>query len=174
MIGMEADRRRAARSPEVPRGIGRTPDAPRAALAEPDREIDGQVRGSPTWRVAEDPLTPAPGVGPVAARTLVAELPELGRITRRRVAALAGVAPVDRDGGASRGHRAIAGGRRGVRDVLCMAALAAIRRNPAARAAYERPRGRGTPARAALVAAMRKPLAILNAVLRDRRPWQAA
>jgi transposase len=174
MIGMEANRRRQARSPKVLRGIERTLAALQTALTELDQEIDGQVRGSPAWRAAEDLLTSVPGVGPITARTLIAELPELGRITRRRVAALVGVAPVNRDSGASRGHRAIAGGRRGVRNVLYMAALTAIRRNPAVRAAYERLRGRGTPAKAALVAAMRKLLTILNAVLRDRRPWQTA
>ena len=174
MIGMEANRRRQARSPKVLRGIERTLAALQTALTELDQEIDGQVRGSPAWRAAEDLLTSVPGVGPITARTLIAELPELGRITRRRVAALVGVAPVNRDSGASHGHRAIAGGRRGVRNVLYIAALTAIRRNPAVRAAYERLRGRGTPAKAALVAAMRKLLTILNAVLRDRRPWQTA
>ena len=174
MIGMEANRRRQARSPKVLRGIERTLAALQTALTELDQEIDGQVRGSPAWRAAEDLLTSVPGVGPITARTLIAELPELGRITRRRIAALVGVAPVNRDSGTSRGHRAIAGGRRGVRNVLYMAALTAIRRNPAVRAAYERLRGRGTPAKAALVAAMRKLLTILNAVLRDGRPWQTA
>ena len=155
MIGMESNRKRTARSPKVLRGIERTLAALQAALSELDAEIGGQVRGTPAWREAEDLLTSVPGVGPVTARTLIAELPELGRITRRRVAALVGVAPVSRDSGASRGHRAIAGGRTSVRDVLYMAALPAVRRNPAVRAAYERPRGRGTPPKAALVAAMR-------------------
>jgi transposase len=100
--------------------------------------------------------------------------PELSRTTRRRVAALVGVAPVNRDSGASRGHRAIAGGRRNVRNVLYMAALTAIRWNPAIRAAYGRLRTRGTPAKAALVAAMRKLLTIVNAILRDQQPWKAA
>jgi transposase len=174
MIGMESNRRRQARGPKVLRGIERTLAALQAALTELDREIGDQVRGSPAWRAAEDLLTSVPGVGPVTARTLIAELPELGRITRRRIAALVGVAPVNRDSGTSRGHRAIAGGRKSVRNVLYMAALTAIRRNPAVRAAYERLRSRGTPAKAALVAAMRKLLTILNAVLRDRRPWQTA
>ena len=176
MTGMESDRRRRARGPKVPRGIGRTPAALQAALAEPDREIRARVRGSPARRAAEDLLTPVPGVGPITARTPIAELPELGRITRRRIAALVGVAPVNRDGGASRGHRAIAGGRAGVRNVLYMAALTAVRWNPVIRAAYDRLRGRGTPAKAALapVAAMRKLLTIVNAVLRDQQPWRAA
>jgi transposase len=174
MIGMESNRRRAARSPKVLRGIERTLAALQAALTELDREIDDQVRGSPAWREAEDLLTSVPGVGPITARTLIAELPELGRITRRRIAALVGVAPVNRDSGASRGHRAIAGGRAGVRNVLYMAALTAVRRNAPVRAAYERLRARGTPAKAALVAAMRKLLTILNAILRDAKPWKAA
>jgi transposase len=174
MIGMEANRRRQARSPKVLRGIERTLAALQAALTELDAEIGGQVRGSPAWRAAEDLLTSVPGIGPITARTLIAELPELGRITRRRVAALVGVAPVNRDSGASRGHRAIAGGRKSVRNVLYMAALTAVRHNPAVRVAYERLRARGTPAKAALVAAMRKLLTIANAVLRDQQPWKAA
>ena len=174
MIGMEANRRRQARSPKVLRGIERTLAALQAALTELDAEIGGQVRGSPAWRAAEDLLTSVPGIGPITARTLIAELPELGRITRRRVAAPVGVAPVNRDSGASRGHRAIAGGRKSVRNVLYMAALTAVRHNPAVRGAYERLRARGTPAKAALVAAMRKLLTIANAVLRDQQPWKAA
>lgn len=104
------------------RGIERTLAALQAALTELDREIDGQIRGTPAWREAGDLLTSVPGVGPITARTLIAELPELGRITRRRIAALVGVAPGNCDRGASRGHRAIAGGRTGVRNVLYMAA----------------------------------------------------
>ena len=123
MIGMESNRRRQARSPKVLHGIERTLTALQAALAELDREIDGQVRGSPAWRAAEDLLTSVPGIGPITARTLIAELPELGRIDRRRIAALVGVAPVNRDSGSMRGHRAIAGGRADVRRVLYMAAV---------------------------------------------------
>jgi len=173
MIGMESNRRRQARGPKVLRGIERTLAALQAALTELDREIDDQIRGSPAWRAAEDLLTSVPGVGPITARTLIAELPELGRITRRRIAALVGIAPVNRDSGASRGHRAIAGGRTSVRNVLYMATITAIRRNAPVRAAYERLRARGTPPKAAIVAAMRKLLTILNAILRDARPWQA-
>jgi transposase len=174
MIGMESNRRRQARSPKVLRGIARTLAALQATLAELDREIDDQIRGLPAWRAAEDLLTSVPGVGPVTARTLIAELPELGHITRRRIAALVGVAPVNRDSGTSRGHRAIAGGRTSVRNVLYMAALTAVRRNPAIRTAYERLRARGTPPKAAIVAAMRKLLTILNAIIRDAKPWQTA
>ena len=173
MIGMESNRRRQARSAKVVRGIARTLAALQAALAELDQEIDGQVRGSPAWRAAEDLLTSVPGIGKITARTLIAELPELGRLDRRRIAALVGVAPVNRDSGAQRGHRAIAGGRSAVRHTLYMAALTATSWNPAVRALYLRLRGRGRPAKAALVAAMRKLLTILNAIIRDRRPCQS-
>ena len=174
MIGMESNRRRQARSPKVLRGIERTLAALQAALTELEREINDQIRGSPAWREAEDLLTSVPGIGPITARTLIAELPELGRITRRRIAALVGIAPLNRDSGTSRGHRAIAGGRTSVRNVLYMAALTAIRRNPAIKATYDRLRARGTPPKAALVAAMRKLLTILNAILRDAKPWQTS
>jgi transposase len=174
MVGMEGNRRRQARNPRVLRGIERTLSVLQAALGELDGEIRTTVRGTPAWREAEDLLTTVPGVGPVTARALIAELPELGTIGRRRIAALVGVAPLNRDSGASRGHRATAGGRTAVRNALYMAALTAVRWNPAIRAAYERLRGRGTPPKAALVAAMRKLLTILNAMLRSRTPWQTA
>lgn len=174
MIGMESNRRRQARGPTVLAGIERTLAALRRELAELDREIDDQIKGSPAWRAAENLLTSVPGIGPITARTLIAELPELGRIDRRRLAALVGVAPVNRDSGAMRGHRAIAGGRTEVRNVLFMAALTATRHNPVIRALYARLRQRGRPAKAALVAAIRKLLTILNAILRDQRPWQSA
>jgi transposase len=174
MIGMESNRRRQARSAKVVRGIERTLAALQAALAELDHEIDGQVRSSRAWRAAEDLLTSVPGIGKITARTLIAELPELGHLDRRRIAALVGVAPVNRDSGAWRGHRAIAGGRSAVRHTLYMAALSATSWNPAIRALDLRLRARGRPAKAALVAAMRKLLIILNAIMRDRRPWQNA
>jgi transposase len=144
----------------------------RKELAALDREIDDRIKGSPVWREAENLLTSVPGEGPITARTLIAELPELGRIDRRRLAALVGVAPVNRDSGAMRGHRAIAGGRAALRNVLYMAALTASRRNPVIRDLYQRLRDRGRPAKAALVAAIRKLLTILNAIIRDRMPWQ--
>jgi transposase len=174
MIGMESNRRRQARSAKVVRGLERTLAALQAALAELDQEVDGQVRGSPAWRAAEDLLTSVPGIGKITARTLIAALPELGHLDRRRIAALVGVAPVNRDSGAFRGHRAIAGGRSAVRHTLYMAALSATSWNPAIRTLYLRLRARGRPAKAALVAAMRKLLTILNAIMRDRRPWQNA
>ena len=125
MIGMETNRRLSARNLKVLKGLARTLRALKAALAAIDGEIDDEVRGSPAWRATEDLLTSVPGIGPITARTLIAELPELGSIDRRRLAALVGVAPVNRDCGAMRGHRAIAGGRADVRRVLYMAAVRA-------------------------------------------------
>ena len=174
MIGMESNRRRQARSPRVLRGLDRILAALEAELAELDREIDDHIKKSPAWRAAENLLTSVPGIGPITARTLIAELPELGRIDRRRIAALVGVAPLNRDSGARRGHRAIAGGRTEVRNVLYMASITASRHNPVIRDLYSRLRNRGRPAKAALVAAIRKLLTILNAIIRDQKPWQSA
>lgn len=174
MIGMESNRRRQARSDRVRKGVDRVLTALQAELADLDRDLDDQIKRSQAWRATEDLLTSVPGIGPITARTLIAELPELGRIDRRRLAALVGVAPLNRDSGAMRGHRAIAGGRTDVRNVLFMAALAAIRHNPVIRDLYDRLRRRGRPAKTALVAAIPKLLTILNAIIRDQRPWQSA
>ena len=113
-----------------------------------------------------------PGIGDVTARTLLAERPELGSISRQQLAALVGVAPLNRDSGLMRGRRAIAGGRTSVRTALYMAALTAIRRRSPFRAFYDRLTSRGRPKKVALVAVMRKLLTILNAIVRDRTPWQ--
>ena len=115
-----------------------------------------------------------PAIGDVLARTLIAELPELGRVDRHQIAALAGVAPMNRDSGRYRGKRKIQGGRVEVRAPLYMACLVAIQHNPALKFFYRRLRDAGKPARLALVATMRKLLTILNAMLRDRRPWAHA
>jgi transposase len=146
----------------------------RQALAETDRDLDEAIRSSPIWRDKDDLLRSVPGVGDVTAHTLIAEVPELGRLGRRQIAALIGVAPLNRDSGTLRGRRLIAGGRPHVRRVLYMAALVAIRHNPAIAAFYARLTAAGRPKKVALVAAMRKLLTILNAILRERRPWQTA
>lgn len=146
----------------------------RQALAETDRDLDDAIRSSPLWRDKEDLLRSVPGVGDVTAHTLIAEVPELGSLGRRQIAALIGVAPLNRDSGTLRGRRQIAGGRPHVRRVLYMAALVAIRHNPAIAAFYARLTAAGRPKKVALVAAMRKLLTILNAILRERRPWQTA
>jgi transposase len=146
----------------------------RQALTETDRDLDEAIRSSPLWRDKEDLLRSVPGVGDVTAHTLIAEVPELGSLGRRQIAALIGVAPLNRDSGTLRGRRQIAGGRPHVRRVLYMAALVAIRHNPAIAAFYARLTTAGRPKKVALVAAMRKLLTILNAILRERRPWQTA
>ena len=143
-------------------------------LDELDRELAAAVRASPAWRAKEDLLRGVPGVGPVLALTLLAGLPELGRLDRRGIAALAGVAPLNRDSGALRGKRAVWGGRAPVRAALYMAAVVAARHNPVIRAFYGRLVAAGKPKKVALTACMRKLLTILNAMLRDGAPWEAA
>ena len=173
-IGTEGNRRRQARSPRVARTIAATLRVLEAQLADLDRDIGDATRRSPAWREADDLLRSVPGVGAVASRTLIAEMPELGRLDRREAAALVGVAPVNRDSGAMRGHRAIAGGRTAVRNVLFMATLSAIRWNPVLRAHYAQLTARGRPKMVAIVACMRRLLAILNAILRTGQPWRTA
>lgn len=172
MIGMERNRLHQVRAARIQRSLKATLKVLEAQLAAIDRDIDDSVRGSPVWRAAEELLTSVPGIGDVTARTLIAELPELGRLGRRRIAALVGVAPVNRDSGQWRGHRAIAGGRPGVRRTLFMATLAAVRWNPVLRAMYQRLVARGRPKKVALVACMRRLLTILNAIIRTATPWQ--
>ena len=145
------------------------------ALAEIEGDLDGAVRGSPIWRAKEELLRSVPGVGPVSARTLLAELPELGSLTRRQAAALVGVAPFNRDSGRMRGKRAILGGRARLRACLYMAAVAAARgSNPAIAGFYRRLRLAGKPAKLALTACMRKLVVTLNAMLRTGAAWKPA
>jgi transposase len=142
------------------------------ALRALDDELDRTLRASPLWREREQLLRGVKGVGPVVARALVAGLPELGRLSTKRLAALVGVAPLARDSGAWRGGRAIWGGRGHVRAALYMATLSAVRYNPALHAFYERLVARGKPKKVALVASMHKLLGILNAVVRHGTPWR--
>jgi transposase len=145
------------------------------ALAEIERELDGAVHESSIWRAKEELLRSVPGVGPVSARTLLAELPELGSLTRRQVAALVGVAPFSRDSGKMRGKRAIWGGRARLRACLYMAAVAAARgSNPVIAGFYKRLRLAGKPAKLALTACMRKLVVTLNAMLRTDTAWKPA
>ena len=174
MIGMEANRLRQVRHAQVQRTIQAILKTLEAQLAELDRNIDDTVRGSPVWRAADDLLTSVPGIGEVISRTLIAELPELGHIDRRRIAALAGVAPINRDSGKMRGRRTIAGGRTEVLSTLYMATLSAARWNPVISLHYQALLARGLPKKVALVACMRRLLGILNAILRTKTPWQCA
>jgi transposase len=136
-----------------------------------DADLTAAIRASPVWRAKDDLLRGAPGVGPVVARTLLADLPELGALTGKQITALVGLAPVARDSGARRGRRHIAGGRATVRSALYMAALSAARYNPALRAVRDRLRAAGKAAKVVLVAVARKLLVLLNAMFRDGRPW---
>lgn len=142
-------------------------------LSSTDDDLDEAIRTSPTWRENDALLRGVPGVGPVLSRTLLAELPELGALTGKQVAALVGVAPLNRDCGTLRGRRTVWGGRSEVREPLYMAALAATRYNPPIKGFYERLLGAGKPKKVALVACMRKLLTILNSMLKHRTPWRA-
>ena len=174
MIVAETNRRQLASQRRVIGAIGRHLAVLQAELSELDGDIDGAIRSSSAWQADADLLTGVPGIGPATRRTLIAELPELGRLTRRQIAALVGVAPINRDSGTLRGRRAIAGGRPAVRAALYMAALVASRANPVIAAYYQKLRTAGKTGKQALIACMRKLLVILNAILRDRKPWQLA
>lgn len=140
-------------------------------LAHVEHELSTTIRSSPVWREKEDLLRTAKGVGAVLARTLVADLPELGTLTRRQIAKLVGVAPFNRDSGQWRGQRTIFGGRATVRAVLYMGTLSAARFNPAIRVLHERLIRAGKKPKVALVACMRKLLTILNSMLKHNRRW---
>jgi transposase len=144
-----------------------------ARLATLDDDLETLLRASPLWRDNDDLLQSAPGIGPVCARTLLLELPELGTLTRQQIAALVGVAPLNCDSGTLRGRRKIWGGRAHVRTVLYMGTLVATRHNPRIKAFYERLLAGGKVKKVALTACMHKFLTILNAMLKHRTPWQA-
>jgi transposase len=144
------------------------------ALRRLETDLTTLIRSTPIWRDADDLLRSVPGVGPVTSCALIADLPELGHLDRRRIAALAGLAPVARDSGAFRGRRMIVGGRAHIRRSLYMATVVAIKHNPVIRAFFHRLVAAGRPGKVAVTGAMRKLLTILNAMLRDRRPWQIA
>lgn len=144
----------------------------RADIARLERKIAERIKAHAGFAQGAELLTSAKGVGLGTAATLLALLPELGRLRREQIAALVGVAPFDDDSGTRTGKRAIAGGRRPVRRALYMAALTGIRFNPVLKAFYQRLRGRGKEGKVALTACMRKLITILNAMLRDGRPWQ--
>jgi transposase len=142
-------------------------------LARSDDDVAAAIHASPLWRATDEILQSTPGVGPILARTLVAEVPELGLLNRQEIAALIGVAPLNRDSGTIRGKRAVWGGRAHVRAVLYMSTLSAVRHNPVLKAFYERLRGVGKAAKVALTACMRKLLTILNAMIKHHTRWQA-
>jgi transposase len=173
---MVAERHRQKRLTEkrVLKSIVRLLAALQKELSAVDAAIDDAVRGSPAWREKEDLLVSASGVGKTVARTLIAELPELGTLDRRSVAALAGLAPWTRQSGQWKGKSFIGGGRARVRAALFMAAMVAARHNPVLKAFRDKLVAAGKPKLVALIATARKLLTILNAMLRDHKKWQEA
>jgi transposase len=171
MLGAERNRLLVAR-PAVRRDLQQHIRYLERRLREADDDLHTAVKTSPLWRVKDDLLQSVPGVGRVVSLTLLAELPELGRLSHKEIAALVGVAPLNRDSGTLRGKRLVYGGRAPVRAALYMAALVASKCNPVIRAFYLRLRAAGKPAKVALTACMRKLLIILNAIARSGTPWQ--
>jgi transposase len=171
MLTAEKNRRRLARK-RVRTDIDAHIRFLQARLKDTDASLKALIEQSPVWRAQEELLRSVPGVGPVLATTLLASLPELGRLNRREIAALVGVAPFARDSGTLRGTRRIFGGRAPVRAVLYMATVAAVRCNPVLVGFHRRLREAGKKPKVALTACMRKLLTILNAMMRDGTPWR--
>lgn len=174
MIGAESQREKRISVPRLRKSIRRVIGMLEKELVDLDADIDDAVRGSPAWREKEDLLASVPGIGPTIARTLIAEMPELGTLDRKQVAALAGLAPYTRQSGQWQGKSFIGGGRTVVRTAMFMGALVAKRHNPVLKAFFDRLIAAGKPKMVALIAVARKLLTILNAILRDKRPWQTA
>jgi transposase len=172
MIVAEGARAAQLTQPRVRKGAQRLMKALEQELAALDDDLGRLIRATPAWRENDELLQSVPGIGDATARSLIAELPELGQLDRQKIAALAGLAPYNDDSGTMRGKRSIWGGRVKVRCALYMAALVAVRHNPVLRAHYRRLRQAGKPFKVAIVACMRKLLVIVNAMLRDRQPWQ--
>ncbi len=173
MIVAERQREKRATA-KARKSIARLLKALQKELSSLDADIDDAVRGSPAWRDQENLLKSVPGVGDITARTLIAELPELGRLDRRRIAALAGLAPWTRQSGKWRGKSFIGGGRAAVRTALFMATMVARKHNPALSLFHQRLITAGKPKMVALIATARKLLTILNAIIRGQKPWQHA
>jgi transposase len=172
MIVAERNRQHRVSVKRIAKSIERLIKALEKELTEIDGEIDTGVRGSPAWREKEDLLASVPGVGSITARTLLAELPELGHLDNKKIAALVGLAPFTRQSGRWKGQSMIEGGRKAVRSVLFMATLAACRHNPALKAFRQRLIDAGKPKMVAAIAAARKLLTILNAIARTEKPWR--
>jgi transposase len=174
MMVAEENRQRTTQAKPALKSIKRILAALARELAGLDADMDDHIRKSPLWRVRERLLTSVPGVGARVARTLLAEMPELGTLDRRQIASLAGLAPWTRQSGMWKGKSFIGGGRSRVRPALFMAALVASRHNPTLKTFRDRLVAAGKPKIVAIVATMRKLLTILNAIIRDQKPWQNA
>jgi len=169
-----AERQREKNAPaRVKKSIARLLKALERELSSLDADIDAGVKGSPIWREKEDLLVSVPGIGPTIARTLIAELPELGTLDRRKIAALVGVAPWTRQSGQWRGKSFIGGGRSAVRSALFVGAMVAARFNPELKAFRDKLIAAGKPKLVALLAVARKLLIVLNAIIRDSQPWRS-
>jgi len=170
-----AERQRHSRAPgPIKKRIARMIRTMERELAELDADIDTTIRGTPVWRDKQDLLASVPGIGKAISRTLLAMLPELGTLDRRQIAALVGVAPFTQQSGKWRGKSFISGGRPIVRAALFMGALVASRHNPVLKAFRDKLVDAGKPKMVALIATARKLLVILNAIIRDNKPWQPA
>lgn len=174
MLRAERQRAERVRLAPVKKSIARMIKTLEQQLLELDRAIDTTVRGSPAWREKEDLLTSVPGVGYTVARTLLGELPELGTLCRKRIASLVGLAPYTRSSGTWKGRSMIGAGRASVRAALFVSAMVAAKHNPVLKVFHQRLIAAGKPKMVALIAVARKLLTMLNAILRDRKPWQIA
>lgn len=174
MLVAERHRRRQVQDPTVRHDLAQHIRWLERRLAHTTRDIGRLLETTPAWRVKDQLLRSAPGIGPTTAAVLIGQLPELGTLSRRQIAALVGVAPFACDSGSLRGARHIWGGRLGVRGALYMATLVATRHNPVIRAFYHRLLAAGKKKKVALVAAMRKLLTMLNAMLKHQQPWRLA
>jgi transposase len=174
MLVAERQREKRAGNPRVRKSLARHIAVLQKELPTIDSDIGMLVRGSPAWRENEDLLVTIPGVSNTLARTFLAELPELGRLTRRQIASLVGIAPYTRQSGRWKGKSMIGGGRACARWAAYMAALSAIRHNPMLKRFYQRLLAAGKPKMVALIAVARKLLTTINAMLRDQKPWQHA
>jgi len=174
MIVAERQREQRVESVRIRKGVARHIKQLEKELPDIDNDIDTLVRGSPVWRDKEELLISFPGVSNTLARLFIAEVPELGALNRRQIASLAGLAPFIRQSGRWKGRSKIGGGRSSLRAGLYMAALSAIRCHPQLKVFYRRLVSAGKPKMVALIAVARKLLTILNAMLRDQKPWQPA
>ena len=171
MITAENNRLQQTRSGALRQSIKKVLELLRHQRCQLNDDLDRSIRDCPVWREKENLLKSVPAVGDQTTRTLLIELPELGRCSRQQIAALVGVAPFNRDSGMMRGRRTIWGGRANIRAMLYMAALVATRHNPVIRVYYQRLLAAGKCKKVALVACMRKLLTITNTIIRDQKPW---
>jgi len=173
MLADEKNRRGSAASDSVRKKIKEHIDWLEDCIAEVDEQLKALMKTSACWQAKDEILQSVPGIGPVTSFSMVADLPELGKLDRQKISKLVGVAPLNRDSGQLRGSRHIYGGRAQLRRVLYMAALTASRHNPVIKAFYQRLRANHKPFKVAITACMRKLLSIINVMVRDSTPWKS-